>query len=311
VGRAALCGVALALGVALLSASGCAETVPDFHLAGARSALLTVTVRESVSFRGFRPQKEVRFGLRGSPVADGARVVVETEILWLELTYEDQDGAVVAMATDSKPQDAPFGPLDIARRAVLEAMIAEPVALGFVGNGGIDALEGLDAALVTAAERAIDEGVNSTLVGDAVAGLSQMLDDRRVLRGLIAAGVAAAPPEVARGKGEVRRYVDIFVAGRGVTRLTTIGSAGRTASGESSVRCEGRVAAGALFSGDAGPEPPAQIGPVDLDDVRVVVSTEYAGANLQPLRGHVGVESPHLNGPLVNRSLDFILLVDG
>jgi len=313
---ALLCSVTGATLVGAMLSGGCSETTPEFDLAGARRATLTVVVREVVSFRDFRPLKEVRFGLRGAPAgASGAdrveTVQLDAEIIWLALTYRDKSGAEVSMATDSAGDEPTFEPLVLARRAVLEALVDGRVAIGFARDGSISTLVGLGAALTAAGERATSEGVDSTYVVQAVSGLAQLLDDQRVLHGLRGAGVAAAPPEVARGRGTVERHVDAYVAGRGVTGVTAIGKAGTAASGAPTVAFEARIGTDAEFTGDGGAEPPDAIGAVIVDGVRIVVSTEYATGSLQPLRGHFSVESPHAGGPLVTRSVEFILLVDG
>jgi len=314
-GRSSLCAALLAAAAALLPGmlvtSGCSETSPEFDLAGARRATLTVIVSESVSFREFRPRKEVRIGLRGSPSAADQGVSLETEVLWVELTYRDDGGELLTIATDGTSEDPTAEPLPLARRAVLEALVARPVSLKFESDGAIVSLRRLGAALVAAGEQARAEGLSGELVEQSVAGLAPLLDDERVLRGLAGAGVSAAPAEVALGRGAVRRDVDAFVAGRGVTRLTAVGKAGVTPSGEASVACEGRIEGDAEFTGDAGPTPPDSIGAVAIDGVRVQVSTEYVAGSLQPLRGKYTIESPHTNGPLVTRSVEFILLVDG
>ncbi len=294
----------------LLGLGACTDAIPEFDLVGARRATLTVIVSESVSFRGLRPRKEVRVGLRGAPVASASGVALETEILWAELSYRDNEGDIVSVATDGTRDDPTFDQLDLARRAVLEALVTLPVRVGLTRAAGITSFDGLESALAAAGERAIAEGGDAALIQKAVAGLAQLLDDGRILRGLAAAGIGAAPPALSDRGGAAHRDVEVYVAGRGVTRVRVEGNAGRAPGGEASATFEGRVADDALFVGDPGPEPPAQIGPVVLDEMSVTVSTQYTGPDLQPLRGHFAVESPHAEGPLVTRSVDFILVVD-
>ena len=79
---------------------GCSETTPDFDLAGARRATLTVVVREVVSFRDFRPLKEVRFGLRGAPASMGSAdragaVQLDTKIIWLRRPKVSSPGSIL------------------------------------------------------------------------------------------------------------------------------------------------------------------------------------------------------------------------
>lgn len=301
---------------AALVVAGCGRPDPTFELPAERGVLLTLTIGDTVSFREQRPAKSLQLALRGTPrsAADGA--LLTARIVRAELTYRDSEGGSVTLATDGL-DDAPERATELqrARRGLLEALLGHDVTLSFragtaAQGGGLRAVDGLAAALQDAAAAVgSTTDVDAAILDAALGGLEALCEDADVERALRGAGLAAADPAMRSNGGEVRRDVLVRVDGRGVLAVTAFGRAGQGDDGSPTVRLEGHGDEAAAFAGDPGQEPPPGVGPVRVGEVSVVASTEYEAGSFRPRRGSLVVELPHGGGPLVRRSVEFVLLV--
>ncbi len=306
---------ALALTIAVLPAA-CGAPPPTLDLAPGRDVSLTLTLRETLSWRGSAPSKLLRLSLRGSARTDGAAEVLETEVAWAELTYVAGDGRRVELATDGTRDDPGGGdPLSLARRGLLEGLVGRRVVLRFdpaplADGGGLESVTGPSAALA-ASRRELEAvaGSSAAVVDAASGGLEALLDDAWVTASLRAAGLGPAARDVRRRRGELRRTAAVRVDGRGWTDVPLRGSVGSGRGDAPTVRLEGRPPADPAFRGAPGDAPPEAVGAIRVDEIRVSAETEYDPRSMRPQRGSVIVELPHASGPLVRRAAEFLLVV--
>ena len=304
--------------VALLGLAACGGEPQGLDLAAGREVSLTVTVRETVSWRGRSPAKALRVALRGTAEAesDDEELLVAT-VDWAELTYVDADGTRVEMSTDGM-QEEPVagGALTAARRGLIEGLVGKDISLrlGHALSGddtyALRAVTGLAAAL-TAARREVEAapGMQLDVVDVACGGLEPMVEDDVVRESLIAAGLCPITASEAREGAAILRGARVHVPGRGWTLIALRGKTGGGRGDSPTVRLDGRPDGEPTFSGDVGAAPPAALGEVRVHEIRVTAETEYDTETLRPQRGSVTVELPYAAGPLVRRATEFLLLV--
>ena len=184
---------------------------------------------------------------------------------------------------------------------LLESLRGARVNIRLDPSAGILAVDGLDAALSASVER------DATLAVPR-AGLRLLLADSPWRRDLAAAGLCAVPPAVRDGGG-AERLVRVHVPGRGETTMRIRGSVGKDTSGLPAARLTGSLAAHAEFDGDAGAEPPEEVGAVTVAGVTGAATTSYPPAEGPPLQGEWTITTPFAGGLTLTTTTSFKLVL--
>lgn len=227
--------------------------------------------------------------MRGA-VADDGSLALEVERVALEV--RDRNGEVHLMVAPRAAGD------ESAPARALEALRRASVRVGLDPRAGVTTVTGVDAAF---------ERVEAEL-GDERTALSSLATDGAWTRDLANAGMSAVPSALRAGAA-VERTARVRVAGRGETSVRLSGEAASDDRGSPAVRVTARLDDRAVFEGDGGPVPPADVGAARVADVTCEATTSYAGDPARPLRGEWTVTTPFAGGLTVRTTTSFTLVL--
>jgi hypothetical protein len=249
---------------------------------------LDVTTREDLLETG--AARKLSIAMRGA-VADDGSLALEVTRVTLEVREPNRE--VVRTVAPRAADEA-----GAAASPVLEALRGATVRVGLDRSAGVTSVAGLDLAFASA----------GTAHRDECAALSSLASDAAWARDLANAGMSAVPETLRQGAA-VARQARVRIAGRGVTSAQLAGEAARDNRGSPATHVAGRLSADAVFEGDGGPTPPADVGAVRLADVTLEATTSYAGDPALPLRGEWIVTTLFAGGLTVRTTTSFALVL--
>lgn len=266
---------AVLLTLGLLSAA-CGGRDPVYRWRDGTRLSASLRVREELI--PHRVARAVDVTLRGT-VTNGSAAEFEIVRVHHERTRDGRPwGEAIDTDRVGRPPDGRTEE-DSAAARVAEALVGRKVRAEFDPEDGLTRLDGMDAALAAAAT-ASDAGA-----ADFRDGIVSLVSDAALTRGARGAGLTA-PPHDFRDRSEVlERIGGIFAPGLGVLPCRLLGTAGFDHDGSPVVKSNGRVRAGAVPTGEPGPEPPDEVGPVIPDQCDADAEVQHDLATALPLRG--------------------------
>ncbi|MCE9634113.1 MAG: hypothetical protein K8T90_00275, partial [Planctomycetes bacterium] len=140
-------------------------------------------------------------------------------------------------------------------------------------------------------------------------GIVSLVSDGALTRGVRGAGLTA-PPNDFRDQFEVlARTADVYAPGQGVLPCRLVGTAGFDHDGSPVVKSNGRVRPDAVPSGEPGPAPPEEVGPVAVADVECEAEVQHDLATAVPIRGRLTVRVPFRSGARLVTTNSFTFVV--
>jgi hypothetical protein len=227
--------------------------------------------------------------MRGA-VADDGSLALEVERVALEV--RDRGGEVHRTVAPRRPGD------EAPPARALEALRRATIRIGLDPTAGVTSVTGVDRAF----EHAEAE------LGDERDSLSSLAADAAWTRDLANAGLAAVPATLRAGTA-VARPARVRVPGRGETTVRLTGEAARDDRGSQAVHVTAQLADGAVFEGDGGAAPPADVGSARVADVACAATTSYAGDPPRPFKGEWTVTTPFAGGLTVRTTTSFTLVL--
>lgn len=307
-GLRAVAVAAVVAAFALWAALSWPEDRPaGYRIDPGRRVRLFVTRTDAI--RGDGVKASLSLGLRISVdmQTDGA---FSGEIVRAELTSRSEGRDDVVLATDDAVADpVTASPQDLARRVVLGAMVGAPVRGRMDAGHGVVELEGVDDAVRGAAGREPPDGVAVDDLRDAQVGIEGLAGATVLLEALRGAGLSGVPASLRAERAEIRRPLRVQVPGRGVAQVVLSGLVGEASDGSPVVNFAASLREGAVFRPPVD-EPPAGLGPVDLEGISIDGFTLYDPDTRLPTKGRLTVIHPFGSGIELMRRTEFVMVVD-